>query len=235
MPWFARYFLEFAQLCGAFNIAIQFLLCDTNAWSGSRGKFRSRKKVRTMLPIGGHVRRWNGSARWTNCAPFTSKAMLLLQNKDFREFIALLNSHEVKFLIVGGHAVTFHGYPRYTGDLDIWVAIDPANALRVEKVLKDFGFGSIFSEADFSKAGYAIQLGRPPYRIDILTSIDGADFESAYPLRKLVHADGVELPFIGLDHLLANKRAAGRPQDLLDVSKLETAPSQPKTSTRRLR
>src|SRR5438445_8377336 len=119
--------------------------------------------------------------------------MLLLQNKDFREFIALLNSHKVRFLIVGGHAVTFHGYPRYTGDLDVWVAIDPSNAVRVEEVLKDFGFGSLFSADDFSKSGYAIQLGRPPYRIDILTSIDAVEFEAAYNSRKLIDAEDVKL------------------------------------------
>ena len=186
-----------------------------------------------MWPTGGHAPRWSGYERWTNCAPFTSKAMLLLENKDFREFIELLNSHEVKFLIVGGHAVTFHGYPRFTGDLDIWVAIDSANALRVEKVLKDFGFGSIFSKEDFSKEGYAIQLGRPPYRIDILTSIDAASFESAYQQRQLVQADSLELPFIGLSDLLANKRAAGRPQDLLDVAKLESVPVAPKARSKR--
>ena len=119
--------------------------------------------------------------RWTRCAACTSKPMLLLENKDFREFVGLLNSHGVKFLIVGGHAVGLHGHPRFTGDLDIWVATDSNNAGRMVRVLEAFGFGSLkFTARDFERPGYAIQLGRPPYRIDILTSIDGVTFGLAY-------------------------------------------------------
>jgi hypothetical protein len=151
--------------------------------------------------------------------------MLLLENKDFREFIGLLNSHRVKFLIVGGYAVTFHGNPRFTADLDVWVATDPGNAARVEQVLKDFGFGKLFKAVDFAKAGYAIQLGRRPYRIDILTSIEAVDFAAAYKRRKILKADGLELPFIGLNELLVNKRATGRRHDLDDAEKLETRKS----------
>jgi hypothetical protein len=147
--------------------------------------------------------------------------MLLLQNKDFREFIALLNSHRVKFLIVGGYAVTFHGNPRFTADLDVWVATDPDNAARVEQVIKNFGFGKLFRAADFARPGYAIQLGRKPYRIDILTSIEAVDFEAAYKRRKILWADRLKLPFIGLKELLANKRATGRLHDLDDAQKLE--------------
>jgi len=148
--------------------------------------------------------------------------MLLLENKDFREFIALLNSNGVKFLIVGCHAVAFHGHPRFTGDLDIWVAIDPANARRIQKVLIEFGFGRLFDAKDFEIPGYAIQLGRPPYRIDILTSIDKGDFKRAYAGKKAITIAGLKLPFIGLKELIVNKRAAGRPQDSADVDKLET-------------
>jgi hypothetical protein len=145
---------------------------------------------------------------------------LLLENKDFREFIALLNSNAVRFLIVGGHAVTFHGCPRFTADLDLWVAAEAQNARRVNKALKEFGFGNLFEAADFSRPGYAIQLGRPPYRIDILTSIQGVDFAFAYARRKILKADGLELPFIGLDELLVNKRTVGRLHDLDDAAKL---------------
>jgi hypothetical protein len=87
--------------------------------------------------------------------------MLLLGNKDFSEFIGLLNSKGVKFLIVGGYAVTFHGYPRFTADLDLWVATDAGNALLISETLKEFGFRNIFGPSDFLKPGYAIQLGRP--------------------------------------------------------------------------
>jgi hypothetical protein len=146
--------------------------------------------------------------------------MLLLENDDFREFIGLLNSNAVRFLIVGGHAVTFHGCPRFTGDLDLWVAVDEKNAGAVSQSLKDFGFAGLFHARDFSKPGYAIQLGRPPYRIDILTSIQGVDFNAAYARRKMLKAEGLELPFIGLEELLVNKQAVGRLHDLDDVAKL---------------
>ncbi len=174
-----------------------------------------------MSPIGSRARRWNACARWMGCAACISMPMLLLENKDFREFIALLSSNAVRFLIVGGHAVTFHGFPRFTADLDLWVAANAKNALRVSQALKEFGFGTLFDADDFSKPGYAIQLGRPPYRIDLLTSIQGVDFASAYARRKTLKADGLELPFIGLDELLVNKRVVGRLRDLDDAAKLE--------------
>jgi len=148
--------------------------------------------------------------------------MLLLENANFREFIGLLNSNGVKFLIVGGHAVTFHGYPRFTADLDLWVATDQQNAVRVKQTLNDFGFGNLFEVNDFSRPGYAIQLGRPPYRIDILTSVHGVDFAAAHARRKILKLGGLELPFIGLDELLINKRAVGRLHDLDDAAKLAT-------------
>jgi len=149
--------------------------------------------------------------------------MLLLANKDFREFVELLSSSGVRFLIVGGHAVALHGYPRFTGDLDVWVATDPENAVRVAKALSAFGFGSLkFSADDFVRPGYAIQLGRPPYRIDILTSIDAVTFSRAYRRRRMVRAGTLTIPFIALEDLLKNKRATGRPQDLADVEKLRS-------------
>jgi hypothetical protein len=184
------------------------------------------------LPIGDRVRRWNGCARSTRSGACTSMPMLLLENENFREFIALLNSERVKFLIVGGHAVTFHGYPRFTGDLDVWVATDPDNAARVERVVADFGFGKLFRAGDFSKPGYAVQLGRPPYRIDILTSIDAVDFAAAYKRREMLKAGGLTLPFIGFDELLVNKRATGRLHDLDDVGKLEAGLGRKKSSSK---
>ena len=157
---------------------------------------------------------------------------MLLENKDFREFIALLNSNGVKFLIVGGYAVTFHGNPRFTADLDVWVATDPDNATRVEQAVKDFGFGKLFKAGDFSKPGYAVQLGRQPYRIDILTSIEAVDFAAAYKRRRVVKAGGLVLPFIGLDELLVNKRAIGRRHDLDDAEKLEAGSQGKKTKSK---
>ena len=188
-----------------------------------------------MFPTGGPARRWNGYASWIRCAACISTPMLLLESKDFREFIGLLNLHRVKFLIVGGHAVTFHGHPRFTADLDVWVATDPNNATRVEKVIKDFGFGKLFRAADFSKPGYAIQLGRKPYRIDILTSIEAVDFAAAYKKRRTLKADGLKLPFIGLEELLINKRATGRLHDLDDAEKLATGKSKVAKSRRKVK
>jgi hypothetical protein len=159
--------------------------------------------------------------------------MLLLTNRDFREFVELLNSNGVRFLIVGGHAVALHGYPRFTGDLDVWVATDPENAERVTKAVSDFGFGSLkFTAQDFTRPGYAIQLGRPPYRIDILTSIDAVAFSRAYRRRRKVRAGTLTIPFIALEDLLRNKRASGRPQDLADVDKLRSARKLPPVKTR---
>jgi hypothetical protein len=161
--------------------------------------------------------------------------MLLLENKDFRGFIALLNSNAVKFLIVGGHAVTFHECPRFTADLDLWVATDAKNARRVNQVLKEFGFGNLLDADDFSRPGYAIQLGRPPYRIDTPTSIHGIDFAATCARRKVLRADGLELPFIGLDELLVNKRAVGRLHDLDDAAKLAAGPGRKKNRPKPVR
>jgi hypothetical protein len=176
-----------------------------------------------MSPIGVRGPRWRDCGPLTPCAALISKLMLLLENKDFREFVELLNSNGVKYLVVGGHAVALHGYPRFTGDLDIWIATDPENTVRVAKVLSDFGFGSLkFSAQDFVRPGYAIQLGRPPYRIDILTSIDAVAFSRAYRRRRTVRAGALTIPFIALKDLLRNKRATGRPQDLADVARLRS-------------
>ena len=103
------------------------------------------------------------------------------------------------------------------------MATDAKNAQRLNQSLKEFGFGHLFAANDFARPGYAIQLGRPPYRIDILTSIHGVDFSAAYARRKTLKADGLELQFIGLDELLVNKRAVGRLHDLDDAAKLEAA------------
>ncbi len=143
-------------------------------------------------------------------------------NKDLREFIALLNSTGVKYLLVGGHAVAFHGHPRFTGDIDFFVERSPDNAARLERVLGDFGFGSLgLKAADFLQPESVIQLGRPPNRIDLLTSIDAVSFGEAWQRRVDADLEGLPVRFIGKEDLLANKRATGRPQDAADISKLE--------------
>jgi hypothetical protein len=142
-------------------------------------------------------------------------------NRDFKEFVALLNSHDVEYLLVGGYALAAHGHPRYTGDIDFWVNSRPDNATRLMQALTAFGFGALgLSEADFAQPEQVIQLGYPPARIDLLTSIDGVDFDRCYPRRLMVEIAGVALPVIHLEDFRANKRATGRTKDLADLESL---------------
>ena len=143
--------------------------------------------------------------------------------KDLREFIALLNATKVKFLIVGGHAVAFHGRPRFTGDFDFFLERSPENAARVVEAVSEFGFAGMgLKAADFLEKGVVVQLGRPPNRIDLLTSIDGVEFADAWPRRAAGELDGIPVSFISKEDLLANKRAVGRAQDLADAAELES-------------
>ena len=110
---------------------------------------------------------------------------------DLKEFIALLNSRKAEYIVVGGHAVAFHGYPRFTGDIDFFLRATPDNAERVLSVLKDFGFGDLqIGISDLTTPNRVIQLGRPPNRIDLLTSISGVEFDDAWPSRVSTDLDG---------------------------------------------
>ncbi len=143
-------------------------------------------------------------------------------NQDFREFVQSLNDNGVRYLVIGGYALAFHGHPRYTKDLDIWVQASPENARRMIKALTDFGFASLGLEPeDFMEPDKVIQLGYPPARIDLLTKPSGVDFEPCYVNRIQVEIDGVQVNFIDLENLKRNKRAAGRNQDLADLENLE--------------
>jgi predicted nucleotidyltransferase len=146
--------------------------------------------------------------------------MILAQ--DFEEFIALLNKYQVEYMVVGGYALAFHGKPRHTGDLDIWIGISKVNAGQMMKVVKEFGLGALgLTKNDFLKEGYMTQIGYPPLRIDILNSIDGVDFKDAYENRQQVDLDGLMVIYIGLREFIKNKEASGRPQDLSDISDLQ--------------
>lgn len=146
----------------------------------------------------------------------------MVLNKDFREFIASLNENNVRYLIVGGYAVGFHGYPRYTKDLDVWIEISNENAENVVKALNQFGFSSSgFSAEDFINPDEFTQLGYPPNRIDIITSCEGVDFSSCYVTKMQIEIDGLKVDFIDYENLLKNKQTVGRPQDLADVSNLK--------------
>ena len=147
-------------------------------------------------------------------------AMLNLR-KDLREFIELLNSHDVKYVVVGGYAVAYHGHPRNTGDIDIFVEISHENASRIESVIGAFGFRSLgLSAKDFTEPKTIIQLGYPPNRIDIITTISGIDFDRAWEGRVIGEDHGLTIPFVGKAALLENKAATGRPQYLKDIEAL---------------
>lgn len=141
--------------------------------------------------------------------------------KDLREFIELLNSRNVDYIIVGGHAVAFHGHPRFTGDIDFLVRPSLENAERLIGAMREFGFSDPgLSVADFMRPNTVVQIGYPPNRIDVLTSISGVEFEEAWSGTASGDLDGLPVVFLGLDALLKNKRASGRDRDLADVSKL---------------
>ena len=142
-------------------------------------------------------------------------------NKDFNEFIELLRSNAVEFLVVGAHALAVHRRPRYTSNLDIWVRPEPDNFARLIKALDAFGFAALgVSAEDFMAPEAMVQLGYPPARIDLLTSIDGVTFDNCFAHRLDVMIGGTLLPVISIDDLIRNKLATGRAKDLVDVDSL---------------
>lgn len=145
----------------------------------------------------------------------------MIISPDFKEFITLLNTHNVRYLVVGGYAVAFHGHPRYTKDIDIWLERTSENAARLLAALDAFGFGSLgLKGEDFLQPGYTIQLGYPPNRIDLLTSLSELDFSSCYDAKIEDEIEGMLMYFIDIEHLKVSKRASGRPQDLADIDNL---------------
>jgi len=125
-------------------------------------------------------------------------------------------------MIVGGYAVAYHGYPRYTKDIDIWIWVSPENAEKVEKTLRDFGFASLGLQAsDFLEEGMIVQLGHAPNRIDLIMGVPGVNFENCYEKKVEEEIDGIKLSFIDLESLKKAKRTSGRSQDLADVENLE--------------
>ncbi|MEM1158831.1 MAG: hypothetical protein AAF649_12270 [Verrucomicrobiota bacterium] len=143
-------------------------------------------------------------------------------NKDLREFVGLLLSHEIKFLVVGAVALAFHMRPRYTGDLDIWVAAEADSAQKLERVVYEFGFQSTdLSTDDFLIADQVIQLGVEPYRIDILTGLSGLSFDHAWENRVTGQLADFSVHYLSKQDLILNKRATARDQDLVDVRLLE--------------
>ena len=141
--------------------------------------------------------------------------------KDIIEFIELCNKHEVKYLVIGGYAVSIHGHPRSTKDIDVCIEMSERNASKMVQVINDFGFGSLqLNKDDFLKRDSIVQLGFPPLRIDILNDLDGVPFEEAWENRKVVSFEKVLVNFIGYNDLLIVKQKTGRPQDMADVDNL---------------
>ena len=141
---------------------------------------------------------------------------------DFSEFLRLLNEREVKYLLIGGYAVAYHGYVRATADMDVWIKRDRENAARVVEVLNAFGFGvSNVQPALFLSEERIVRMGVPPMRIEILTSISGVEFDACYVSRIEERWDDVVVNIISLEKLKENKRASGRLKDLSDLDHLE--------------
>lgn len=141
---------------------------------------------------------------------------------DWKEFISLLNAHGVRYLIVGAHALAAHGRPRATGDIDFWVEPSRDNAQRLCAVLEEFGFSALAKQTkEFAVAERMATLGVPPLRIDVMTSVDGVEFSEAWAARLTNIVNDLEMSFLGLDHLRANKVASGRPKDLADVALID--------------
>ena len=142
-------------------------------------------------------------------------------SKDQRDFLELLRRHDARVLVVGAHALAFHAKPRYTKDIDLFIDATAENARRIVAAIGEFGFGALgITEADLASEHRVLQLGVPPNRIDLMTSIDGLSFEDAWQSRVEGTFGGVPVCFIGKDALMRNKAAAGRAQDLADLELL---------------
>lgn len=140
---------------------------------------------------------------------------------DFKDFLQLLNSEQVEYLLLGGYAVGYYGYPRATADMDIWVSVSSENILRLRKALQRFGFSATAIPADLlQKEREVVRMGVPPLRIDLLTSPSGVQFAACFANRTLATIDGIEVNVIGIEDLKKNKEASGRAKDLNDLQNL---------------
>lgn len=145
----------------------------------------------------------------------------MLTSPDFRELLSLLEKHKVRYLVVGGYAVMKYTEPRFTKDLDLWISTDEENSKAVYAALKEFGAPlKDLAPPDFTQEGYFYQMGNPPFRLDVMMSIPGVTFETAWANREKVQLEGLVIPFISKADLIKAKEAGGRPQDLIDAKKL---------------
>lgn len=173
-----------------------------------------------IAPSGAPRRPTPGSRRWKTSGS-TGRSSRGSATKDFEELFACLTARNVKALVVGGYAVAFHGRPRFTKDIDVFIEASAANAERLLAALSDFGFAGLgLSVDDFTVPGRIVQLGVAPNRVDLLTAIDGVTFDEAWAHRVPGRFGAATVDYISLDDLLRNKRTSARPQDLLDVEEL---------------
>ena len=148
-------------------------------------------------------------------------------NEDFKDFLACVLRTQSRFLVVGAHALAVQGVPRATGDLDIWIDASPENADKVWGALEDFGSPTEalgVSKKDLTVPGTVVQIGLPPRRIDVMTAISGVEFEDAWQRKEMHRIDDLEIPFIGRQDFITNKRATGRLRDLADIEALGEKP-----------
>ena len=142
-------------------------------------------------------------------------------HKDFCDFLSLLAKHKVRYLVVGGYAVAVHGYPRYTGDLDIFIALDARTAEAVAAAFHEFGFSQKEIDARiFLEPKSIVEVGREPLKLHVMNAISGVTFEEAYERRENVRLNGIDVPFIGFEDLVRNKAATGRGKDRVDAEEL---------------
>ena len=147
--------------------------------------------------------------------------MALRLPDDFKDFLKLCTQKRVKYLLIGGYAVHYHGYPRSTGDMDIWIELSPSNAAKVVKAFHAFGYRAPdMHEELFLEKGAIVRMGNPPLRLEIVNEISGVTFARCYAARKRAIIDGIRVNLINLQHLKKNKKAAGRPKDLNDLEHL---------------
>lgn len=140
---------------------------------------------------------------------------------DFKEFLKLLNEHNIRYLLIGGYAVGYHGYPRATNDLDIWISHDPMNAEQITSALIEFGFDTPeLSKELFLEEGGIVRMGNPPIRIEIFTTIPGLKFDECFHHKIVDNIDGIKVNIINLEQLKINKKASGRHKDLDDLENL---------------
>ena len=145
--------------------------------------------------------------------------------RDFQDFLRLLNANAIRYLVIGGYAVAYHGHVRYTGDLDIFVELSTDNAVRIVRALREFGFDLPKLKPElFLRKGKIVRMGHEPMRLEILNEIDGVSFGECYRHRRTARLDDLKINFIDLPQLLKNKRASRRPQDLADIAALTSKP-----------